>query len=110
VARVMEFMASEPVLKEYYERTLQIPAHKGLAARGLNYGANVPPQAIAALKAFTENYAKVPDVAHKLQGYERNVAVFNATVNHLSQAITGGLSLAEAYTKIDQEIRQAVGN
>jgi alpha-1,4-digalacturonate transport system substrate-binding protein len=110
VARVMEFMASEPILKEYYERTLQIPAHKGLAARGLNYGPNVPPQAIAALKAFTDNYAKVPDVAHRLQGYERNVAIFNATVNHLSQAITGGLTLNEAYEKIEQEIRQAVGN
>jgi hypothetical protein len=70
----------------------------------------VPPQAIAALKAFTANYAKVPDVAHRLQGYERNVAIFNATVNHLSQAITGGLTLNEAYEKIEQEIRQAVGN
>ena len=110
VARVMAFMASEPVLKEYYERTLQIPAHKGLAEKGLNYGANVSPAAIAALKAFTANYAKVPPQAHQLQGYERNVAIFNATVTHISQAITGGLTLDEAYKKIDEEIKQAVGN
>jgi len=110
VARVMEFMASEPVLKEYYERTVQIPAHKGLAQKGLTYPKEVSPQAIAALKAFTDNYAKIPPQAHKLQGYQRNVAVFNATVNHISQAITGGLTLDEAYKKIDEEIKQAVGN
>jgi alpha-1,4-digalacturonate transport system substrate-binding protein len=110
VARVMEFMASEPVLKEYYERTLQIPAHKGLAARGLDYGKDVSPAAIAALKAFTANYAKVPAQAHQLQGYERNVAVFNATVNQISQAITGTLTLDEAYRKINEEVAQAIGN
>jgi len=110
VARVMEFMASEPVLKEYYERTVQIPAHKGLAQKGLTYPKEVSPQAIAALKAFTDNYAKIPPQAHQLQGYQRNVAVFNATVNHISQAITGGLTLDEAYKKIDEEIKQAVGN
>jgi alpha-1,4-digalacturonate transport system substrate-binding protein len=106
----MEFMASEPVLKEYYERTLQIPAHKGLAARGLDYGKDVSPAAIAALKAFTANYAKVPAQAHQLQGYERNVAVFNATVNQISQAITGTLTLDEAYRKINEEVAQAIGN
>jgi alpha-1,4-digalacturonate transport system substrate-binding protein len=110
VAKVMAFMASEPVLKDYYERTLQIPAHKGLAAKGLDYGKNVSPQAIAALKAFTDNYAKIPPQAHMLQGYQRNVAIFNATANNISLAITGGLTLDEAYKKIDEEVRQAAGN
>ncbi|MBL8832979.1 MAG: extracellular solute-binding protein [Rhodospirillales bacterium] len=110
VAKVMAFMASEPVLKEYYERTLQIPAHKGLAQKGLNYGSNVSPQAIAALKVFTANYEKIPPQAHQLQGYQRNVAIFNATANNISQAITGGLSLDEALKKVDEEIKQAVGN
>jgi alpha-1,4-digalacturonate transport system substrate-binding protein len=110
VAKVMAFMASEPVLKEYYERTLQIPAHKGLAQKGLDYGKNVSPQAIAALKVFTANYDKIPPQAHQLQGYQRNVAIFNATANNISQAITGGLTLDEAYKKVDEEIRQAVGN
>jgi alpha-1,4-digalacturonate transport system substrate-binding protein len=110
VAKVMAFMASEPVLKEYYERTLQIPAHKGLAQKGLDYGKNVSPQAIAALKVFTANYDKIPAQAHQLQGYQRNVAIFNATANNISQAITGGLSLDEAYKKVDEEIKQAVGN
>ena len=110
VAKVMAFMVSEPVLKEYYERTLQIPAHKGLAQKGLDYGKDVSPQAIAALKAFTANYDKIPPQAHQLQGYQRNVAIFNATANNISQAITGGLTLDEAYKKVDEEVKQAIGN
>jgi alpha-1,4-digalacturonate transport system substrate-binding protein len=108
VARVMEFMASEPILKEYYEQTLQIPAHKGLAAKGLNYDKSVNPQAIAALNAFSANFAKISSVAHKLQGYEKNVAVFNAAANYITQAITGALTLDEAYRKIDEEVAAAV--
>jgi hypothetical protein len=59
---------------------------------------------------FTANYDKIPPQAHQLQGYQRNVAIFNATANNISQAITGGLTLDEAYKKVDEEIRQAVGN
>lgn len=108
VAKVMAFMASEPVLKEYYERTLQIPAHKGLAQKGLTYGKDVSPQAIAALKVFTANYEKIPPQAHQLQGYQRNVAIFNATVNYVAQAITGTLTLPQAYAKVQEEIDNAV--
>ncbi len=110
VAKVMAYMASEDVLKEYYEKTLQIPAHKGLAAKGLNYGDKVSPAAVNALKAFTANYDPLLPQSHKLQGYVKNVAVFNATVNYISQAITGSLSLDEAYKKIDEEMKQALAN
>ncbi|MCA0424177.1 MAG: ABC transporter substrate-binding protein [Proteobacteria bacterium] len=108
VAQVMEFMASEPVLKEYYERTVQIPAHKGLAAKGLNYGSGVGAPTQAALKQFTADFAKISPVAHQLQGYQRNVAIFNATVNYVAQAITGTLTLPQAYAKIQEEIDNAV--
>lgn len=108
VAKVMEFMASEPVLKEYYERTVQIPAHKGLAAKGLTYGKEVGAQTQAALKQFTADFAKISPVAHQLQSYQRNVAIFNATVNYVAQAITGPLTLDQAYAKIQEEIDNAV--
>jgi alpha-1,4-digalacturonate transport system substrate-binding protein len=108
VARVMEFMASEPILKEYYERTVQIPAHKGIAAKGLTYGPEVKPQTVAALKQFTADFGKISPVAHQLQSYQRNVAIFNATVNYVAQAITGGLTLPQAYAKVQEEIDNAV--
>lgn len=108
VARVMEFMVSEPILKEYYERTVQIPAHKGLAEKGLTYGPEVGPATRAALKQFTEDFAKISPVAHQLQAYQRNVAIFNATVNYVAQAITGTLTPQQAYAKIQEEIDNAV--
>ncbi|MFY8040454.1 MAG: ABC transporter substrate-binding protein [Bosea sp. (in: a-proteobacteria)] len=108
VAKVMEFMVSEAVLKEYYERTVQIPAHKGIAEKGLTYGKEVAPQTVAALKQFTADFAKISPVAHQLQAYQRNVAIFNATVNYVAQAITDTLTLPQAYAKIQEEIDNAV--
>jgi alpha-1,4-digalacturonate transport system substrate-binding protein len=108
VAKVMEFMVSEPILKEYYERTVQIPAHKGIADKGLTYGREVSPAAQAALKQFTADFAKILPAAHQLQAYQRNVAIYNATVNYVAQAITGTLTLPQAYAKIQEEIDNAV--
>ena len=42
--------------------------------------------------------------------HQSNVAIFNATANNISQAITGGLTLDEAYKKVDEEVKQAIGN
>ena len=110
VAKVMDFMAAEENLKEYFEKTLQIPAHKGLAKKGLDYGPKASPAAVAALKVFTANYDKLLPQSHLLQGYSKNVAIFNAIATYLTQAITGGLTLDEAYKKIDEEVAQAVKN
>jgi alpha-1,4-digalacturonate transport system substrate-binding protein len=108
VGKVMEFMASEPVLKEYYEKTVQIPAHKAIAEKGLTYPKEVAPQTVAALKQFTADFAKIGPVSHQLQAYPRNVAIFNASVNYIAQAITGPLTLDQAYAKIQEEIDNAV--
>ena len=108
VGKVMEFMVSEPILKEYYEQTMQIPAHKGIADKGLNYGKDVGAGTVAALKQFTADFGKISPVAHQLQAYQRNVAIFNASVNYISQAISGTLSKDEAYKKIQEEIDNAV--
>ena len=35
VARVMDYLASEPVLSEFYSRTLFVPGHLGLAKKGI---------------------------------------------------------------------------
>ncbi len=110
VAKVMEYCTSEPVLREYYERTLQIPAHKGLAKKGLNYGKDVSPAAAAALQAYTDNFQKILPQAHALQGYSKGFAIYNSTVNYVSQAITGDLTEKEAYKKIEEEIAAALKN
>ena len=43
VAKVMDYLASEPVVKEFTERTLFLPAHKGVIAKGgLNFETDDP--------------------------------------------------------------------
>lgn len=107
VGKVMDFLVSEPIVKEYYERTVQIPAHAGVAAKGLDYGPKVGPAARAALKQFTADFTKISPIAHKLQAYPRNLSIFNASVNYVAQAITGTLTPAQAYAKVQEEIDNA---
>ena len=107
VAAVLDYLASEPVIKEYYERTLQIPAHQGLARQGLDYGDDIGKAAADALKAFTENYARILPAAHQLQAYPKSFAIFNATVTHVSEAIAGRLDTEQAYRLIQQDVTAA---
>ena len=37
VAKVMEYLSSEEVLSEFYSRTLFVPGHLGLSAKGIDY-------------------------------------------------------------------------
>ncbi len=108
VGKVMAFMASEPVIRDYYQQTLQIPAHKGLAEKGLNYGDDVLPSVNAGLQMFTNNFQKIIPTAHALQGYSKGFAIYNSTVNFVSQIITGDLTEDEAYQKIEEEIAAAL--
>jgi alpha-1,4-digalacturonate transport system substrate-binding protein len=105
VARVMSYMASEPVLREFYGRALQIPAHRGLAGR-IEYPAGTPRPALAALAAFAANYAAVTPSAHRLQAYSRNHIVFNAIAEHVTSAINGRATMDDALARIEAEIRR----
>ena len=82
--------------------------HKDDMSLRVMLGKEVAPQTVAALKQFTADFAKISPVAHQLQAYQRNVAIFNATVNYVAQAITDTLTLPQAYAKIQEEIDNAV--
>ena len=107
VAKVMEYLASEPVLSEYYSRSLAVPGHLGIAEKGLDYkGAS--PLASAALKVFSEQVAGLSPIAYKLQGYVNNRIIFNAVISRVGQAISGETSLDEAYKRIASDIEQQI--
>ena len=107
VAKVMEYLASEPVLSEFYARSLFVPGHLGIAAKGLDYkGASAP--AKAALKVFSDQVAQLSPVAYQLQGYTSNRVIFNAVISRLGQAISGEGSLDEAYKRIESDIAQQI--
>jgi alpha-1,4-digalacturonate transport system substrate-binding protein len=103
VAALLEWFASEPVQTEYHARTLFLPAHAGLARKGVAYrteDANVKKSLEAAVKAV----ASTSPTAFAYQGYEHNRILFNATIVRVNQAIAGEMSLDEAYKRMQADV------
>ncbi|WP_460448030.1 ABC transporter substrate-binding protein [Alsobacter sp. SYSU BS001988] len=107
VAKVLEYLASEPVASEFYSRTLFVPGHLGLSQKGIDYP-TASPLAKAALQVFGQQVGKVSPIAYKLQGYQYNRIIFNAVISRLGQAISGETTLEDAYKRIDQDIAQQI--
>ena len=103
VAQVMDYLASEPVLKEFSERTLFIPGHLGLAEQELNFDTDLE-LAANALGVFTAQVAELAQTAYDLQAYPYNRVIFDATRDRLTQAITGELTLDEAIVRIQEDV------
>ena len=107
VARVMDYLASEEILSEFYARTLFVPGHVGIAKKGVAYqGAS--PQAAAALKVFGNQVAALDPAAYRIQGYTYSRIVFNAAISRLGQAIAGEGTLEDAYKRIESDVAQQV--
>jgi alpha-1,4-digalacturonate transport system substrate-binding protein len=107
VARVMEYLASEPVLAEFYSRSLFVPGHLGLAKKGIDYP-TASPDVAAALKAFTGSAAEISPIAYRAQGYTNSRIIFNAAISRLGQAVSGETSLEDAYKRINADVAQQI--
>ena len=107
VAKVIDFFASEAVHAELIARTKNVPAHKGLVEKGLEYeGASVA--GAEALKAWGRQVGNISPIAYQLQGYADNRAVFNIVVNRVTQAIVGEISTEEALERIEADLAETV--
>ena len=107
VAKVMDYLASEPVVKEFSERTLFLPAHKGVLEKGLNFKTD-DAQAKGALDIFVKASTSLSDLARKLPGWAWSDTVYGALVTRVSQATAGEMTLDEAYSRIDADIAAKV--
>ncbi|WP_210494055.1 ABC transporter substrate-binding protein [Microvirga antarctica] len=107
VARVIEYLASEDVAAEFYQRSLFVPGHLGIAKKGLDYK-DASPLGKAALKVFSDQVNLLAPAANRLQGYVNNRVIFNATISRLGQAITGESTLDEAYKRIASDVDQQI--
>ncbi len=105
VARVMEFLASAPVMKEFYDRALFLPGN--VAVTGLDYP-SASPRARAALQVFAGEVKQVSPIAYRMQGYLQSRVVFNATISRLGQAVSGEMSLDEALRRINDDVTQQI--
>ncbi len=103
VAALLDYLASEPVLSDFYARTLFIPGHLGIAKKGVEFKTD-DPRAKAALTVFAGQVGKLDPLAYKLQGYKYNTLLFNANRDRLTQVFTGELSLDDAIKKMQEDI------
>lgn len=108
VAKVMDYLAREDVVREFSERTLFLPAHKGVIAKGgLKWDTkdkNVGP----ALDAFVKASAETLPASDALPAWKWASAYYGALVTRISQVMAGELSLDDAWGKIDQDIADKV--
>jgi alpha-1,4-digalacturonate transport system substrate-binding protein len=105
VARLMEWLASEAVMKEFAERTLFIPGHKGLAEQGLDFQTDNE-SAKRALDVFVAETAKFAPVAKLMPSYKWADAIYAATITRMGQVVAGEITLDDAYARIPEDIKQ----
>ncbi len=107
VGMLLDFMAQEANYAEFAGKTNNIPAHAGLAKKGVAYP-GATPAARAALGTFSAGVANLAPVAYQFQGYKFNRAIMLPTVTRVTQAIVGEMSTEEAMTKIAADMADAV--
>jgi alpha-1,4-digalacturonate transport system substrate-binding protein len=107
VAKLMEFLAEEDQLNEFYGKTLFIPGHLGLAASGVDFATD-DPRAKHALETFSGAVPTISPIAFNLQGYANNRVMFNALISRLGEAIVGELTLDEAFDRMTQDVEQQI--
>ncbi|RWM07162.1 MAG: carbohydrate ABC transporter substrate-binding protein [Mesorhizobium sp.] len=108
VAKVMEYLAREDVVKEFSERTLFLPAHKGVIEKGglkwVSTDKNVGP----ALDKFVKAAGETLPAADALPPWKWANAYYAALVTRVSQVMAGELTLDDAWGKVDQDIADKV--
>ncbi len=95
-------------MKEFSERTLFLPAHKGVVEAGgigwVTQDKNVGP----ALDVFVKASGETLPASDALPAWKWGTAYYGALVTRISQVMAGEMSLDEAWTKIDQDIADKV--
>jgi alpha-1,4-digalacturonate transport system substrate-binding protein len=108
VAKVMEYLASEPVVREFSERTLFLPAHAGIVAAGDLQFQSEDPNVQPALERFVAASTETLPAADALPAWRWANAYYGALVTRISQVMAGELALEEARPLIDQDIADQV--
>ena len=108
VATLMEYLARADVVKEFSERTLFLPAHKGVVeAGGLEFQSD-DPNVPAALDVFVSASQEIAPEAQAMPAWRWANAYYGALATRISQVMAGELTLDEAYGRIDQDIQDQV--
>ncbi|MCD2177877.1 ABC transporter substrate-binding protein [Rhizobium sp. C1] len=107
VAKVMEFLASTPIAKEFAERTLFLPSNKEVVAGGLDFKTDNK-LAKEALNTFVKATTTTAPEALKLPGWKWSDTYYGALVSRVGQAMAGEMTAEEAFKRIDSDIAEKV--
>lgn len=107
VAKAISYLAQEEVYAEMASKTRDIPAHKAVADAGVAY-VDASAAASAALNAWGAQVGKLEAPAFMYQGYKNNRAMFNITVQRVTQAIVGELSVEDAMDRAKDDLAKAL--
>ncbi|MBV6656553.1 MAG: carbohydrate ABC transporter substrate-binding protein [Devosiaceae bacterium] len=108
-AALIDFLAQEDVYAEVAARTRNLPAHLGVAGAGVSFE-DVSPAAQAALNGFAGSLPDIAPAAFAYQGYAGNRAMYGITVERVSQAIVGELTVEEAMERARADLEAAMSN
>lgn len=108
VTQVMEYLASVPVVREFSERTLFLPAHVGLVAAGDLKFQSEDPNVQPALEEFVKASTQTLPAADALPAWNWANAYYGALVTRISQVMAGEMTLEEARGLMDQDIADQV--
>ncbi|MGE6740509.1 ABC transporter substrate-binding protein [Allorhizobium pseudoryzae] len=107
VAKVMDYLARKDIVKEFSERTLFLPAHKGVIAEGVNFKSDS--QLVKdALNTFVNATKTTSDLALKMPGWRWSDTMYGAVVTRVAQAVAGEMSAADAFSRIDSDVAEKV--
>lgn len=107
VASLIDYLAQEEKYRQFTAKTLSVPAHAKVAADGVDY-AGATPEAAAALNGWGAEVERLSPVALQYQGYPNARALFNITLQRVSQAIVGELTVAEAMDRAKADLDEAL--
>ena len=103
VGKLMDFLAKEDNLAEFYGANLFIPGHLGLATGGVDFATD-DPRAKHALETFSGAVPTISQTAFDLQGYKNNRVLFNALISRVNEAIVGELTMEQAYERMETDV------
>ncbi len=106
VAKFLDFLAQKPVYAEWMVMTSNVPANVQLQKESLPF--KLSPAGTAAMKAFVANAALLSPLSYRLQGAPISRPIFGAMTDRVSQAMSGQMSLDDAYARITSDVADAV--
>ena len=107
VARFMEFLYAPENYAAFSAGTLALPAHKEVAAMGVDFDTE-DPSVLAALSAFTAEVPKLQDQAVFLNVHPFAFAYYRNSASRIAQYLAGELDLDGMVANLQSDINQAI--